>query len=134
MHYLDALEAMERQKKAGEQREEEEEEEEGNPSGRANGRGAAKETKRKVQNLNVSIRGDTVGAGMGPRPGKPGGLDSRDLLMQAEREAESEAWVELEWKNEETDEARKTFDSQLFAASKTPLECKTRPREFLQHM
>jgi DNA-directed RNA polymerase III subunit RPC5 len=141
MHYIDALEALKRQQdKAAEEqnRAEEDDEEEARPNG------ASAQKARKTQSLNVSIRNDgssssgtRQGANGGPGGGGSGGGaggDSRDYLMQAEREAESERWIPLDWKmDERSDEARKTFDSHLFAVDKTTrLQCKTKPREYLK--
>ncbi|PWN31990.1 uncharacterized protein FA14DRAFT_162298 [Meira miltonrushii] len=133
MHYIDALEALKRQQdKAAEEqnRAEDEDEEDARPNGA--------QKARKAQSLNVSIRNDgssssTARQGAGVGGGGAGG-DSRDYLMQAEREAESERWISLDWKmDERSDEARKTFDSHLFAVDKTTrLQCKTKPREYLR--
>lgn len=141
MHYIDALEALKRQQdKAAEEknRAEDDEEEERRQIGTANSQKA-----RKAQNLNVSIRSDgnssssSAAAAAANRQGAgfgSGGGDSRDHLMQAEREAESERWISLDWKmDERSDEARKTFDSHLFAIDRTTrLQCKTKPREYLR--
>lgn len=134
MHYIDALEALKRQQdKAAEEqnRAEDEDDDDVRPNGASNAQKA-----RKAQSLNVSIRNDGSSSSatrQGASGGNPGG-DSRDYLMQAEREAESERWISLDWKmDEKSDEARKTFDSHLFAVDKTTrLQCKTKPREYLK--
>ena len=151
MHYLDALDAMAQQEKRRAQAEPAEETDEGSMT-EDGGRASAKaKEKKKAQSLNVSMRADP-GGGMGGARSKGGVTDSRDMLMLADREAESERWIDLEWRDEkvsvackqshgrvsrlagrQSDEARKTFDAQLFASSKTPLECLTRPREFLKY-
>lgn len=66
--------------------------------------GKAKE-KRKAQNLSVSVRGDAGGGAAGSR-GKGAIMDPRDLLMLADREAESERWIDLDWKDEKVSDPK----------------------------
>jgi DNA-directed RNA polymerase-3 subunit RPC5 len=97
MHYLDALDAMAQQEKRRAQAEPGEETDEGSMTEDA---GKAKEKKKAVaQNLSVSVRGDQGGGPSGAR-GKGVVSDSRDVLMLADREAEGERWIDLEWKSE----------------------------------
>ncbi|UZJ55950.1 hypothetical protein CBS101457_005270 [Exobasidium rhododendri] len=131
MHYLDALDAIALQEKRRAQAEPGDETDEGSMT-EDGGKTSKIKEKKKAQSLSVSVRGDQGGGPLGAR-GKGGVTDSRDLLMLADREAEGERWIDLDWKDETTDESKKTFDAQLFASSKTPLDCKTRPREFLQY-
>lgn len=135
MHYIDALEALKRQqdKALEEQNRAEDEDDE---DARPNGAGSNAQKARKAQSLNVSFRNDGSSSSANRQGAGGGGAggDSRDYLMQAEREAESEKWISLDWKmDEKSDEARKTFDSHLFAVDKTTrLQCKTKPREYLK--
>lgn len=94
MHYLDGLDdladAEKRRVPSGGGGDGEEEE-----GGEA---AAAAAPAKKVQNINVTIRGGPDGPGGGR--GGAGPMDSRDLLMAAQREAEAEKWVNLDWRNE----------------------------------
>lgn len=95
MHYLDALDAMAQQEKRRAQAEPGDDTDEGSM---AEDGGKTKE-KKKAQNLSVSVRGDAGGGATGSRC-KGAIMDPRDLLMLADREAESERWIDLDWKDE----------------------------------
>ena len=95
MHYLDVLDALAQQEKRRAQTEPGEETDEGSMT--EDGSKAVKE-KKKAQSLNVSVRESAGGGSTGRAKG--GVTDSRDTLMQAEREADAEWWVDLDWKDE----------------------------------
>lgn len=89
-------------------------EEDGEEDGGEAARRAAARVKSqaKTQSLNVSMRapGEAGSSGGGAPVGSGGAdgarglkapLEGREALMAAEREAESERWVDLEWKNED---------------------------------
>ncbi|KAJ1018340.1 hypothetical protein NDA18_006495 [Ustilago nuda] len=144
MNYLDAIdEAREAEKRrdrataAGEIGSDEEDEDElieMEAPGEGSTRSKKKEVKKPaVQTLSVALRTD-------PNAKKGGGMsmgggisEARDQLMAAQREADAERWVDLEWRDERSQEAQQIFDAQLFAENKTPLVCKTKPREYLLH-
>lgn len=147
MNYLDAIdEAREAEKRrdraalAGEVGSDEEDEEEliemeapGEGSSRSKSKKDAK--KPAAQTLSVALRTDPNAAKKGGGMGMGGGSNSeaRDQLMAAQREADAERWIDLEWRDERSLEAQQIFDAQLFAGSKAPLTCKTKPREYLLH-
>jgi DNA-directed RNA polymerase-3 subunit RPC5 len=138
MHYLDAKDALKRQderRKAGDDEDEDLDEEGEQPAKKSE----SSNTKRKAQSINVTLRGESAGNRGGGSSTPVGGIrsgpavgDSRDHLMRADREAESERWVNLNWKDETSAEAAKIRNSQMFASSKTLLKCKTRPKDFLE--
>ncbi|CDU26313.1 related to RPC37-RNA polymerase III subunit C37 [Sporisorium scitamineum] len=148
MNYLDALdEAREAEKRrdraamAGELGSDEEDEDElieteAPGEGSSRSKSAKKDVKKPTaQTLSVALRTDpnakkAGGMGMG---GGGSGSEARDLLMAAQREADAERWIDLEWRDERSHEAQHIFDAQLFAGSKTPLTCKTKPRDYLLH-
>lgn len=99
MHYLDALDAMAQQEKRRAQAEPGEDTDEGSMTEDGSRSNAKAKEKKKSQSLTVSIRGDPGGGPLGAR-GNGGVADSRDTLMLADREAEAERWVDLEWKDE----------------------------------
>ncbi|PWN51070.1 hypothetical protein IE53DRAFT_386587 [Violaceomyces palustris] len=132
MHYLDALdEAKEAEKRrdraaaAGESISDEEDEADVPMSGPAKKK---EEKKPAAQTLSVAMRADPNAKK--PIPGA-GSTEARDHLMAAQREADAERWLDIEWRHEWSDEAADVFQNQLFAQSKDPLECLTRPREYL---
>ncbi|SPO23710.1 related to RPC37 - RNA polymerase III subunit C37 [Ustilago trichophora] len=147
MNYLDAIdEAREAEKRrdraalAGEIGSDEEDEEElieMEAPGEGSSRSKTKKDVKKpaAQTLSVALRTDPnavqKGGGMGMGGGS--GSEARDQLMAAQREADAERWVDLEWRDERSLEAQQIFDAQLFAGSKAPLTCKTKPREYLLH-
>lgn len=145
MNYLDAIdEAREAEKRrdraalAGEAESEEDEEEliEMEAPGPGSSRSRTKkDTKKPVaQTLSVALRGDPNAkktGSMGPSSGT--GSEARDHLMAAQREADAERWIDLEWKHDNTHESTQVFNNQLFAHSQAPLDCKTRPRDYLLH-
>lgn len=147
MNYLDAIdEAREAEKRrdraalAGEIDSDEEDEDElieMEAPGEGSSRSKAKKEAKKptAQNLNVALRTDPnafkKGGGVGMGGGS--GSEARDQLMAAQREADAERWLDLEWRDEHSHEAQQVFDAQLFAGSKTPLTCKTKPRDYLLH-
>ena len=152
MNYLDAMdEAREAEKRrdraaaAGELGSDEDDEDElieMEAPGAGPSRSKAKKDVKKptAQTLSVALRTDPnakkgggMGMGMGMGMGGGGSSEARDLLMAAQREADAERWVDLEWRDEGSLEAQQIFDAQLFAASKTPLTCKTKPRDYLLH-
>lgn len=153
MNYLDAIdEAREAEKRrdraalAGEIVSDEEDEEElieMEAPGQGSSRSKAKKDVKKpaAQTLSVALRTDPnaaqkgggMGMGMGMGMGGGSGSEARDQLMAAQREADAERWVDLEWRDERSLEAQQIFNAQLFAGSKTPLRCKTKPREYLLH-
>ncbi len=148
MNYLDAIdEAREAEKRrdraalAGEIGSDEEDEEElieMEAPGEGSSRSKAKKDVKKptAQTLSVALRTDPnakKGGGMGMGSGSGSGSEARDHLMAAQREADAERWIDLEWRDERSHEAQQIFDAQLFAGSKTPLTCKTKPREYLLH-
>jgi hypothetical protein len=99
MHYLDALDSLAQQEKRRAQAEPGEDLDEGSTT-EDGGKGSSRvKEKKKAQSLSVSIRGDQGGGPLGAR-GKGAVADSRDLLMLADREAEGERWIDLDWKNE----------------------------------
>ncbi|KAJ9479446.1 hypothetical protein PHBOTO_002923 [Pseudozyma hubeiensis] len=146
MNYLDALdEAREAEKRreraalAGELGSDEEDEDElieMEAPGEGSSRSKAKKDVKKptAQTLSVALRAD-------PNAKKPGGMmmggggtsETRDLLMAAQREADAERWIDLDWREQGSHEAQQIFDAQLFAGAKTALTCKTRPRDYLLH-
>ncbi|KAI3487348.1 hypothetical protein L1887_48769 [Cichorium endivia] len=144
MDYLDALdEAREAERRrdraalAGELDSDEEDEEElieMEAPGEGSSRSKAKKDAKKpaAQTLSVALRTDPnakKGGGIGMGSGSGTGSEARDLLMAAQREAEAERWLDLEWRDERSHEAQQIFNAQLFAASQTPLTCKTKPRD-----
>ncbi len=148
MDYLDALdEAREAERRrdraalAGELDSDEEDEEElieMEAPGEGSSRSKAKKDAKKpaAQTLSVALRTDPnakKGGGIGMGSGSGTGSEARDLLMAAQREAEAERWLDLEWRDERSHEAQQIFRAQLFAGSQTPLTCKTKPREYLLH-
>ncbi|SPO24494.1 related to RPC37 - RNA polymerase III subunit C37 [Ustilago trichophora] len=147
MNYLDAIdEAREAEKRrdraalAGEIGSDEEDEEElieMEAPGEGSSRSKAKKDVKKpaAQTLSVALRTDPNAAQKGGGMGMGGGSGSeaRDQLMAAQREADAERWVDLEWRDERSLEAQQIFDAQLFAGSKTALKCKTKPRQYLLH-
>lgn len=144
MNYLDAIdEAREAEKRrdraaaAGEIGSDEEDEDElieMEAPREGSTRSKKKEVKKPTaQTLSVALRTDP-NAKKGGGMGMGGGIsEARDQLMAAQREADAERWVDLEWRDERSQEAQQIFDTQLFAESKTPLVCKTKPREYLLH-
>ncbi|EPQ27381.1 uncharacterized protein PFL1_04920 [Pseudozyma flocculosa PF-1] len=145
MHYLDALdEAREAEKRrdraaaAGEAGSDDDDDDdliemEATGPGSTRKKAAKKEDKKPAaQTLSVAMRGDPNaakgGAGGG---GGGGGSEGRDHLMAAQREADAERWIDLEWRDEESAEAQEAFQAQLFAGSKKKLVCQTKPREYL---
>lgn len=148
MNYLDALdEAREAEKRrdraamAGELGSDEEDEEEliemeapGEGSSRSS-KAARKDVKKPTaQTLSVALRTDpNAKKGGGGMSMGGGSSEARDLLMAAQREADAERWIDLEWRDENSHEVQQIFDAQLFAGSKTPLTCKTKPRDYLLH-
>ncbi|KAJ1026863.1 hypothetical protein NDA16_002159 [Ustilago loliicola] len=144
MNYLDAIdEAREAEKRrdraaaAGEIGSDEEDEDElieMEAPGEGSTRSKKKEVKKPAaQTLSVALRTDPT-AKKGGGMGMGGGIsEARDQLMAAQREADAERWVDLEWRDERSREAQQIFDAQLFAENKTPLVCKTKPREYLLH-
>ncbi|EST05253.1 DNA-directed RNA polymerase III subunit Rpc5 [Kalmanozyma brasiliensis GHG001] len=147
MNYLDALdEAREAEKRrdraalAGELGSDESDEDElieMEAPGEGSTRSKAKKDVKKptAQTLSVALRADPNAKKPGSLGGMGGGSSSeaRDLLMAAQREADAERWVDLDWRDEGSQEAQQIFDAQLFAGSKTPLNCKTKPRDYLLH-
>lgn len=148
MNYLDALdEAREAEKRrdraalAGELGSDEEDEDElieMEAPGEGSSRKSAKKDVKKptAQTLSVALRTDPnakKGGGMGMGMGGGGSSEARDLLMAAQREADAERWIDLEWRDQRSHEAQQIFDAQLFAGSKTALTCKTKPRDYLLH-
>lgn len=146
MNYLDAIdEAREAEKRrdraalAGELGSDEEDDEElieMEAPGEGSSRSKAKKDVKKptAQTLSVALRTDPnakKGGGMGMGGGS--GSEARDHLMAAQREADAERWIDLEWRDERSHEAQQIFDAQLFAGSKDPLACKTKPRDYLLH-
>ena len=145
MNYLDAIdEAREAEKRrdraalAGELDSDEEDEDElieMEAPGAGSSRSKSKKDVKKpaAQTLSVALRTDPNAAKKGGGMGMGGGSGSeaRDHLMAAQREADAERWLDLEWRDERSLEAQQIFDAQLFAGSKTPLTCKTKPREYL---
>jgi DNA-directed RNA polymerase-3 subunit RPC5 len=112
MHYLDALDAIAQQEKRRAQAEPGEETDDGSTAEDV-GKGSAKakeKEKKKAQSLSVSIRADSGGGSLGAR-GKGGVTDSRDLLMLADREAESERWIDLDWIDEKVSRGVCCLDS-----------------------
>ncbi|PWY99609.1 hypothetical protein BCV70DRAFT_200542 [Testicularia cyperi] len=105
------------------------------PAAGADGRSKSKKDVKKpvAQTLNVALRGD-------PNAKKPGGAgpigpmtgsEARDNLMAAQREAEAEKWIDMEWRDEFSQARNDVYYAQMFAATKVPLDCKTKPREYL---
>lgn len=148
MNYLDAIdEAREAEKRrdraalAGELDSDEEDENElieMEAPGEGSSRSKAKKDVKKptAQTLSVALRTDVnvkKGAGMMMNSNTGSGSEARDLLMAAQREADAERWLDLEWRDENSEEAQRIFDAQLFAGSKTLLTCKTKPRDYLLH-
>ncbi|KIS68987.1 uncharacterized protein UMAG_02966 [Mycosarcoma maydis] len=147
MNYLDALdEAREAEKRrdraamAGEFDSDEEDEDEliemeAPGEGSSRSKSAKKDAKKPTaQTLSVALRTDPnakKGGGMGIGGG--GSSEARDMLMAAQREADAERWIDLEWRDEGSHEAQQVFDTQLFASSKTALTCHTKPRDYLLH-
>ncbi|KAK0549782.1 hypothetical protein OC846_003938 [Tilletia horrida] len=100
---------------------------------------------KKAVNLSVTMRGEAGESrqrgGGGPGGGGGGGrfgvssigagADARDALMGAVWDAESERWVDLEWYDEETEEAAKFYDTHLFATNSRPLKNQTRQAEYV---
>jgi DNA-directed RNA polymerase-3 subunit RPC5 len=97
MHYLDALDAMAQQEKRRAQAEPGDETDEGSIT--EDGGKAKEKKKAAAQNLSVSVR-DNQAVGPSGARGKGVVSDSRDALMQAERDAEGERWIDLDWKDE----------------------------------
>ncbi|CEH14055.1 RNA Polymerase C (III) 37 kDa subunit [Ceraceosorus bombacis] len=118
MHYLDGLDVQARKEAKADRGEEDDSGAEGGggggASGKVNGSASAAAAKRSI--VNVTNRS---------------GEDTKQNIMRTQHEAEAESWIELAWKTEETSEAQKVFESQLFASTKTPLQCTTKMREFL---
>lgn len=149
MNYLDAIdEAREAEKRrdraalAGEAESDQEDEEEliemeaSSSRSRAAAAAAKKDVKKPIaQTLSVALRGDPnakkTGSGMGPSSGS--GSEARDHLMAAQREADAERWLQLDWQHDNTPQSDQVFESKLFATTHTLLECKTRPRDYLLH-
>ncbi|PWN40362.1 hypothetical protein IE81DRAFT_331697 [Ceraceosorus guamensis] len=119
MHYLDGLDVQARKEAKADRGEEDDSGGEGGggaagAAGKGNGSASAAAAKRSI--VNVTSRS---------------GEDTKQNIMRTQHEAEAESWIELAWKTEETSEAQKVFESQLFASTKTPLQCTTKMREFL---
>ncbi|KAK0540047.1 hypothetical protein OC835_000845 [Tilletia horrida] len=112
----------------------------GRGGGNAGGSSAAANAKKAV-NVTVSLRGEAGdsrrgGPGGGPGGGRFGnslgaGADARDALMGAVWDAEAERWTDLDWQDEETDEAATFFEKHLFARNKQPLLCKLRQADYV---
>lgn len=146
MNYLDAIdEAREADKRreraalAGELGSDEEDEDdliEMEAPGEGSSRSKPKKDAKKptATAINVTLRTDVnMKKGGGMMMGSSGSSEARDQLMAAQREADAERWIDLDWRDENTPEAQQIFDAQLFAGSKTPLTCKTKPRDYLLH-
>ncbi|KDN40686.1 hypothetical protein K437DRAFT_227221 [Tilletiaria anomala UBC 951] len=93
----------------------------GDEGGAGSGRAAA-----KARAVTVSVKED---ANSSTKSGAVG--DKWEEMMLAQRKAEGEPWIPLTWLNEETPQAKKTFNAQLFAGSKTQLACTAAPADYL---
>lgn len=117
MHYLDALDALDHRASHGGGGVTDAEEDQAAESNAKRDAG-----KRKAQSLNVSVRGDSsTAASSGPSGSRNGPLDGREALMQADREAESEQWIDLDWSHEEVSTREMIQNCLLFSPLERPV-------------